>query len=54
MQVLRKIYVINLFINRNIGVGVDYKGKKAGNLADISVFSFHAVKKFDYCRRWSN
>lgn len=25
-------------------IGAEYKGKKTGNLADISVFSFHAVK----------
>ena len=25
-------------------IGAEYKGKKAGSLADISVFSFHAVK----------
>jgi dTDP-4-amino-4,6-dideoxygalactose transaminase len=25
-------------------IGAEYKGRKAGNLADISVFSFHAVK----------
>ena len=32
--------------------GATYKGVHTGNVADFSSFSFHAVKKLYYCRRW--
>jgi dTDP-4-amino-4,6-dideoxygalactose transaminase len=52
---IKKLYTPNNTLQEMLGriavisdsahsIGANYKGRKAGNLADISIFSFHAVK----------
>ncbi|MGR5915188.1 DegT/DnrJ/EryC1/StrS family aminotransferase [Bacillus pacificus] len=32
--------------------GAERNGLKCGQVADFTCYSFHAVKKFNYSRRW--
>jgi perosamine synthetase len=41
---IKKKFKIHIVEDAACAVGAEYKGKKAGNLADISVFSFHPRK----------
>ena len=34
-------------------LGANWHDQMVGNVADLTTFSFHAVKNFYNCRRWS-